>query len=334
MVVCEYTPTYMRNIIIKEGPLVFVRNVISMEIIAALFFFGLSFVGDYGAIYQNWGFSDYIRFDLFEVILFSIFQVIYICILFLDWYFSHYEISEKEIVRKSGLLFRRRKSVSLVDVASVETYQSPISRLMYHATIIIEHTNGRETKLKNVSNFDEYAHIIKGMVQGISGRVLSHDPRVLLQKGEGLYVEFKETLRYDARKGETSRELEKMVLKTIVAFLNAEGGTLLIGVNDEGEVVGLDNDYKILVKKNRDGFENHLNMLVKTHIGLPFAKYVNVDFADIDGKDVCIVSVKESHKPAYFHNGDKKEDFFVRVGNSTQPFSMSEAEEYIKTHWR
>ncbi len=324
----------MRKIIIKEGPLVFLRNVLSMEIIAALFFFGLSFAGNYSAAYSNWGLSRYVRFDLFEIYLFSAFQLVYLALLFLDWYFTHYEINDKEIIRKSGLLFRRRKSVSLGDVASVETYQSPISRLMSHATIILEHSNGRMTKIKNVSAFDEYVHVIKGMVQSASGRIMTRDPRVLLEKGESAYVEFKETMRYDARKGEISKELEKMVLKTIASFLNADGGTLLIGVNDEGKAVGLANDYKTLTKKNRDGFENHLTMLVKTQIGLAFAKYVSVAFETIEGNDICVVSVKEGHKPAYVMNGDKKEDFFVRVGNSTQPFSMSEAEEYIKTHWK
>lgn len=325
---------YMRKIIIKEGPLVFLRNVLSMEVIAALFFFGLSFAGNYGIIYESWGLSDYIRFDLFEILVFSVFQLVYISLLFLDWYFTHYEIDEKEIIRKSGLIFRRRKSVGLNDVSSIEIYQSPISRLMSHATIILEHNNGRITKIKNVSNFEENVYIMKSMVQESSGRILSHDPRILLQKGEGFYVEFKETLRYDVRKGEASREIEKMTLKTIVAFLNSEGGTLLIGANDNAEVVGLQNDYKTLTKKNRDGFENHLTMLTKTLIGLPFTKYIKISFEEIDGKDVCIVSVKESHKPAYLQNGDKKEDFYVRVGNSTQPFSMSETEEYIKTHWR
>lgn len=312
----------------------FLRNVLSMEIIAALFFFGLSFAGNYSAAYSNWGLSRYVRFDLFEIYLFSAFQLVYLALLFLDWYFTHYEINDKEIIRKSGLLFRRRKSVSLGDVASVETYQSPISRLMSHATIILEHSNGRITKIKNVSAFDEYVHVIKGMVQSASGRIMTRDPRVLLEKGESAYVEFKETMRYDARKGEISKELEKMVLKTIASFLNADGGTLLIGVNDEGKAVGLANDYKTLTKKNRDGFENHLTMLVKTQIGLAFAKYVSVAFETIEDNDICVVSVKEGHKPAYVMNGDKKEDFFVRVGNSTQPFSMSEAEEYIKTHWK
>ena len=324
----------MRRIIIKEGPLVFLRNVLSMEIIAAVFFFGLSFVGNYSTIYQNWGLSKYVRFDLFEIYVFSVFQLVYIALLFLDWYFTYYEINEKEIVRRSGLLFRRRKAVRLNDVTAVEINQSLVSRMMSHATIVLEHANQRVTKIKNVSNFEECAYVIKSLVQESTGRVLSSDPKILIDRGEGQHVEFKETLRYDAHKGEISRELEKMVLKTIVAFLNSEGGTLLIGVNDNGDIVGLENDYKVLVKKNRDGFENHLTMLVKTLIGLPFIKYVKTKFESVDEKDICVVSVKEGHKPAYLQNADKKEDFFVRVGNSTQPFSMSETEEYIRTHWK
>ena len=74
-------------------------------------------------------------------------------------------------------------------------------------------------------------------------------------------------------------------------------------------------------------------MLVKTIIGLNFTKYIDVKFEKIEGKEICMVTVSEAHKPAYLLNGDKKEDFYVRVGNSTQPFSMSEASEYIKTHW-
>ena len=116
--------------------------------------------------------------------------------------------------------------------------------------------------------------------------------------------------------------------------MNTDGGTLLIGVNDAGQVVGLENDFKTLPRKNHDGFENHISMLVKTMIGLPFAKYISIKFERLNEKEVCLVSVGESHKPAYLRNGDNKEDFFVRVGNSTQPFSMSETEEYIKTRWK
>lgn len=323
----------MRVVIIKEGPLVFLRNVFVMEIIASLFFFAISFLGNYELLFQNLGIASYFRYDIFEIIIFSLFQLGYISLLFLDWYFAHYEISEKEIIKKSGLFFRRKKSVNLYDVASVEIHQSPLGRMMRHANIILEHNNVRVTKIKNVSNFDEYVHIIKQMVHSSSGRVLTRDPKVLIEEGESFFLEFKETLRYDVRKGEVSKEMEKVVIKTIVGFLNADGGTLIIGVNDDGKVMGLENDYKTLPKKNRDGFENHMSMLIKTMIGLAFTKYVNMKFERIEDKEVCLVTVNEAHKPAYLSNGDKKEDFYVRVGNSTQPYSMSEASEYIKTKW-
>lgn len=324
----------MRRTIVKEGPLVFLRNVFVMELAASAVFFALSFLFHYEEVVRGSGLLNYIRYDILEIILFSSFQLIYIVILFLDWYFTHYEIYEKEIVKKSGLIFRRRKSVSMATVASVEIYQSPLGRLMHHATIILEHSNGRITKLKNVGNFEEHVHVIKQSAHSASGRILTRDPKVLIEEGESLFVEFKETLRYDARKGEISKELERMVLKTIVAFLNAEGGTLLIGVSDNGTIKGLADDYKTLTRKDRDGFENHLNTLIKTQIGMAFVKYVSISFEIIDDRDVCLVTVREGHKPAYLQNGDKKEDFFVRVGNSTQPFSMSETEEYIKTHWK
>lgn len=324
----------MRRIIVKEGPLVFLRDVLFMEFIAVVFFFIASFLGNYEMLYREWGFASYIRYDLFLIVLFSLFQLGYIVLLFLNWYFSYYEINEKEIVRKSGLLFRHRKSVSLSDVVSVELYQSPVSRLIHHGTIILEHGPDRVTKIKNIPGFDEYIHVIQQMVRSASGKIPIGSISEIIKEGEGLSIEFKETLRYDVRKGEVSKEIEHAVMKTIVGFLNTDGGTLLIGVNDEGNIIGLERDYKALPKKNRDGFENHLNMLIKTMIGLPFAKYIGVKFETLEGKDVCMISVRESHKPAYVRNGDKKEEFFVRVGNSTQPFMMSEAEEYIKTHWK
>lgn len=323
----------MRRIILKEGPLVFLRNVLVMEIVATVFLYAISFLQNYEMLYRSWGLEKFARYDIFLIVAFSSFQLIYVSLLFLDWYFAHFEITEKEITKKSGLLFRHRKSVALSSVVSIGTYHSPLGRMMRHATIILQHDTGKTTKIKNVLGADEYVHVIKQMSRNPSGRLPTHDISYLLKEGEGFLTEFKETLRYDKRRKEVSKEMERMVMKTVVAFLNAKGGTLLIGVSDDGNVVGLEDDYKTLVKKNRDGFENHLSTLVKTMIGLPFTRYVSIKFEKINNLEVCMVSVEESHRPAYLYNGDRKEDFFVRVGNSTQPFSMSETEEYIKTRW-
>ena len=324
----------MRKMTLKEGPLVFLRNVLAMEIIAAIALYIISFLENWQEVYTGFGLAKILRYDIFLMLAFSVFQLFYITLLFLDWYFAHYEITEREITKKSGLLFRSRKSVSLADVVSVEIYNSPLGRLMKHATIILDHGTSRVTKIKNIQSAEEYAHIIKQLVQSSSRQTPSHSARHFMDEGEGRFIEFKETLRYDSRKNEVNKEMERMAMKTVVAFLNAEGGTLLIGVNDDGEVLGLERDYKTLPKKNRDGFENHVSMLVKTMIGLPFTKYVGVKFEKLKDAEVCIISVGESHKPAYLKNQDGKEDFFVRVGNSTQPFSMSETAEYIKTRFK
>src|SRR3989304_2144492 len=151
----------MRRIIVKEGPLVFLRNVLVMEVVAAIFVYALSFLENYEMLYRTWGIVKFIRYDLFLILIFSGFQLVYVSLLFLDWYFAHFEITEKEITKKSGLMFRHRKSVTLSRVVSVETYHSPLGRMMRHATIIVQHSTGRTTKIKNVLNADEFVHIIK-----------------------------------------------------------------------------------------------------------------------------------------------------------------------------
>ena len=324
----------MHRIIVKEGPLVFLRNVLVMEVVAAIFVYALSFLENYEMLYRTWGIVKFIRYDLFLILIFSGFQLVYVSLLFLDWYFSHFEITEKEITKKSGLIFRHRKSIDASGIVSVETYHSPLGRMMRHATIILHHQSGRVIKMKNLASADDYTHIIKQMVHSSSGQIPTQSISSIIKQGEGLSIEFKETLRFDKRREEVSKEIERMVMKTIVAYLNTEGGTLIIGVSDTGDIVGLESDYNTLPKKNRDGFENHFSQLIKTMIGLQLIKYISIKFERINNLDVCMVSVGESGKPAYLRNGNQNEDFFVRVGNSTHPFKMSETAEYIKTHWK
>jgi len=325
----------MKRIVIKEGPVVFVRNVFIMEIFAAIFFIFIASLTNYEQLYDRLGAVRYLRYNDFVMIAFSLFQLFYILSLFMDWYFKYYEIRDKEIIRRSGFIFRKQKSVSLLHVVAVEIRQSPLDRMTRHATLILEHDNGRATKIRNVAEYVEYAAVIKQTIDNSSTRpVQNRSLQTFLKEGEGMFVEFKQTLRYDLRKKAVNRDVERAVIKAIAGFMNADGGTVVIGVNDEGKVTGLKNDYETLAKKNRDGFENHLNNLIKTMMGVKFANYVRMRFDYFDDNEACLVYVDKSHKPAYLQNVGGKEEFFVRMGNSTQPFSMSEAEEYIKTRWR
>lgn len=325
----------MKRITIKEGPAVFLRNVFVMEIVAVAFFVAISYLGNYEQLFVAFGLGRIFRYNDFAMALISLFQLVYILALFFDWYFTYFEIRDREIIRRSGFFFRKQKSVSLARVVAVEINQSPIDRFTKHASIILEHDNGRTTRIRNVSDYTEYVSLIKQTIDNITRRPMhARSLQSLLKDGEGLFVEFKQTLRYDLRKKTVSKDVERAILKTIAGFMNADGGTLVIGVNDEGIVTGLREDFETLAKKNRDGFENHLVHLIKTMLGVKFANYVRTKFDYFNDQEACLVLVEPSHKPAYLHSPEGKEEFYVRTGNSTQPFSMSEAEEYIKTRWK
>ncbi len=325
-----------KKITVKEGPLVFLRDVLGFEILTGLFFFAVSFLENYELFLRDIGVLEYVRYDLLIMVAFSTLQIIIITSLFLRWYFSYYEIRETEIVRRSGIVLRKHVSVPLNQIATVEFSQGIVERTMKHGTIVLEHTNNRITRLRNVENYEDALGYIKERLAKLHDGYGMHQKKPvpqLIKQGESSIVEFKETLRTDTRNGGIHKDVERAVVKTIVGFLNAQGGTLVIGVHDSGKIMGLEKDYDSLPRKNRDGFENHIATLVKNHIGIKFRPYLTIIFESIDGKDVCVVDVEPSPKPAYLKGGEGKEEFFVRTGNSTQPFSMSEAEEYIKSRW-
>ena len=150
----------------------------------------------------------------------------------------------------------------------------------------------------------------------------------LLQSGESDKLEFKSSLRYDYKNRNVNKALEEVILKTIAGFLNAGGGELLIGVADDGQILGLDNDYTTLKKKNRDGFELRIYQLISSSIGVEFCANVQTNFYDLDGNDICAIEVEASKNPAYLQaNG--KTPFHVRVGNATKTLTIKEAVQYI-----
>ena len=173
--------------------------------------------------------------------------------------------------------------------------------------------------------------LIETLKQG-NGDGFVDDIYELLNLSEGQHLEFKSSLRYDLNTRQVNQSLEGVVLKTICAFLNSDGGTLLIGLSDNKDVIGIENDYLVIRHQNRDGFENHLLGLISNCIGNYYLPYVEMIFHNLLGKDLCQVNIKSSPKPAFLNNGGKQ-DFYVRTGNASRPFSISEASEYIQDRW-
>jgi len=157
--------------------------------------------------------------------------------------------------------------------------------------------------------------------------------RDLIKQGESQELEFKSTLRWDVKQGAVNKDLEKVIMKTIAGFLNSEGGQLVIGVEDDGTVLGLSHDLEALGSANRDKFENHVVQLIKQTLGITATKYIRFLFEMVEGKDVCLITVMKSPQPVYVKYGST-EEFFVRTGNSTSPLTISEAKEYIGQQWK
>ena len=125
-----------------------------------------------------------------------------------------------------------------------------------------------------------------------------------------------------------------MIVKSVAAFANAQGGTLLIGVKDDGEILGLERDYTALGGADRDKFERHLRDVLSASLGEAFAaSRLKVIFPTVDGIEICRVDVSSAHKPIFVavadKNGQPAEKFYVRNGNSSREMSASETHSYI-----
>ena len=195
---------------------------------------------------------------------------------------------------------------------------------------------------------DEFAHVLSSfpVVQQLekdaalaaynlfAPKSADQQVRSLIAGGENATLEFKSSARWDVRENKANKVMEQIVVKTAAGFLNVEsGGTLLLGVEDDGNVLGLENDYKTLGKRpNRDGYENWLTTLLLEEFGKDASPLIRISFHDTDGKEVCQLALKPSPRPMFVKDGNG-EHLYIRAGNSTRLLSTREAVEYCKQRW-
>jgi len=161
----------------------------------------------------------------------------------------------------------------------------------------------------------------------------------IIQYEESQVLEFKSTLCWDVKNSkEDKKMMGEIIMKSISAFSNSEGGILLIGVQDDKEILGLENDYRTFDNGsgNRDDFELHLTTLIINCFSRTFAKdNLSIEFPQSKGKEVCMIRVKKSDVPYTVKITDKggqaKEKFFIRVNNSSRDIdSLLEFARYVK----
>ena len=125
---------------------------------------------------------------------------------------------------------------------------------------------------------------------------------------------------------------EGVILKALAGFMNGEGGTLLIGVADDGEIVGIEHDYQTLKKADRDGWEVALMTLVSSKTGTANCRFIQPVFHRLNGKTICRVIVSPASSPVYVTlDGSRK--FFIRTGGSTRELDVEQAVDFIASRW-
>ena len=159
----------------------------------------------------------------------------------------------------------------------------------------------------------------------------------LLAIGESQTTEYKSTARWNTHTNQADKKMELVITKTVCGFLNAEGGNLLIGVNDDAQVVGLGQDMQTLGSKaNRDGYELWLRQHLDNSLSVRTTGIVRVRFEQAGQHDVCVVSVAASGKPVFakpHEGGQAPTEFWVRNGNATRQLHGDDMVEYQANHW-
>jgi type I restriction enzyme R subunit len=205
-----------------------------------------------------------------------------------------------------------------------------------------------DTKVEHViqeiveKNFDLYKRITDDRAFGEAIKNFLFDQYLrahrqaeeLIKRGESKTLEFKATLRWNLREDrQDDRVITHAVLRTIAAFLNTEGGDLLIGVADDGAIVGIEADRL----ESDDQFMRHLAQVVRNGLGDRASTCIDPKTQIVQGKTVCVVSCQRSPEPVFLKwkgtEVDAGGDFFIRSGPGTVRLSPESASHYIRTRF-
>ena len=156
--------------------------------------------------------------------------------------------------------------------------------------------------------------------------VLSPEERIrqIIAEGENDRTEFKSTLRWSLKENKVDHGVEVAWLKTVAAFLNTEGGRLLVGVDDKGVPLGIEvDDFD-----NEDKYLLHVNNRLQQHIGAEHAANVRFGLYRVGDRKVLLLECSPASKPVFMVDGGQ-ESFYVRAGPGTRKLTMSEMLAYV-----
>lgn len=321
------------SIIVKQSPIVIIKNFILFELAVITAFFLATGLANYVAIYRKLFIAATISFQIAEFSAIFIGQTVLICYIFLRWYKHYYDIRRDKIIHNWGILYKHHEIIPLTSFDRVSYHSGPVAKILKYGTVDL--IGQRPIRILHIPDPQKYSEFITELKESVSPQNQVNgkgDINSLIAQPENVNLEFKSSFRWDFNQGKVNKGLERSIMKTVTAFLNSNGGQLVIGVDDKKNVVGVGHDYKTLPRPNADSFENHFSQVFHSMIGPEFRQFVELSSHKIGNSEVIMINVFPSKKPAYLKS-DGSEEFYIRTGNKTTSLKFSEASSYIDSRW-
>ncbi len=324
------------NLIIKLSPFVFIKRLAIVEFVFAFLPSILALAFGVERYYTATGAARTVSFSVLLTAVITSVQILIIALVFIWWYVPSYVVSVERVTLVRGGLFESRELARTYAITQIEVAQGVLGRRLDYGTLVVYTSDAAQpARLRDVPNPAQYARLIEDMILpelAPQAQAQLPPPAALIAGGETQHVEFKASLQWDYRQEKRNKDLYEPVMKNLAAFMNTVGGTVLIGVADDGQVLGLEPDYQTLGKKDSDGFENVFNMAFNTMIGAEYRHFVDVSFPVIEGKEICLAAARQAPEPVFL-TYKNEERFYIRTGNTSQWLTVSKAARYIHTHF-
>jgi type I restriction enzyme R subunit len=215
--------------------------------------------------------------------------------------------------------------------AAVAVVEPPTARATADAAQIDVDTI-TEAVLEKIRTDASLAQQIAGQLKG-KDAFFAVSSRELIDGDETFEVEFKSTARWNVREGVKDKRMEDAVVKSVAGFLNADGGTLFVGVDDQRRAIGLSHDIALVKPPSLDGLVNWLTTHLAGALTHTAVMRTRARIETVDGCEICRIDVARSSRPVTARMSNKAEKFWVRMNNSTRALPEIEIEDYCRDRW-
>lgn len=321
-----------QQLVIKSSPFSFLKWLAVILFFLPILSIVLSIIVDLEGQVGDIGFDGGFSFGYIFSFVVTGLQFAVALAAFFIWYNDSYRVDKEAISHHT--VMGNRMLIATQDIAQVDIHQGVFGRMFDAATLLIQRDSGDAVRLRNIPNPEFYASQIRALIipkdHALSDKQKS--TQEIINGGESQFVEFKSSFLWDYHRQSANKDLYYPTMKNVAAFMNSNGGVVIIGVDDEGQILGIENDLQAMRKGDIDGFELTFTSVFNSMIGVEYRHYLSLNFEDIEGKTICLINVMPAPEPIYITNKGK-EEFYVKAGNQAQSMTVSEAMRYIKDHF-